>query len=399
MKTTVALHENEQWVYYPGNSSKIEHVSRITAGECFFFDPAGCSATSVVPQQATADDPRAGHLMLSFKFDEQERDWFLERPARIKGLKEFLKNMSKEDAKRYALEISALPKKEIEEKAIEFDAKSSEPDQVETKIVLQIMTSIIQSVNPEIFVIARNQRDDLIINVLKYLPKAFRKVGISMPWSSGLDLGRISITDEEELPMISRPMYVVTESSQKLISSFPEQFAVAKMLFEDNRLADENIEQSEILIFYRSYTRAVQLESKGFWNEASDVFKSEKFRNIWKKLHPYKPPQVKPGNSGTKPPAPQNPAAVSTVSRKVAEDKNITDAGPEREKNLISRFKNMQLADVLLLAACEILLLADYFYYLEHIAGPDNLISAGFLGVMTGILSCSLIFCLIDKNS
>ena len=99
MKTTIAIHENEQWNYYPVNS-KIEHISRTTAGECFFFDPFKSSVTSVIPQRATAEDPRAGHLMISIKLDARELDWFLDRPSRIKGLKEWFKNVSKADAKR-----------------------------------------------------------------------------------------------------------------------------------------------------------------------------------------------------------------------------------------------------------------------------------------------------------
>jgi len=346
MKTTILIHENENWTYYPDSSNKIEHVSRITAGECFFFDPVNKSATSVVPQPATEEDPRAGHLNFSIKFDEDEVDWFLNRPSRIKGLKELLKSISKEDAKRYALEISALPKKEIEERAIEFDAKADSLNQAETVIALQMMTSIIQTVNPEIYVIARNKNDNLIISVLKFLPKALRKVEISMPWSSGLDLGRISITGEDELPVISRPMYVVTESSQKLISNFPEQFAAAKRLVFGN---------------------------------------------------------IKPDNGGRKPSAPQNKTAVPTPPP-VKQKNNDTiiplkkNGGNKNEKVVETQNKNIKIADIILFSICEILLVAGYICYLKYFADPNHIYIIGFCSVMVGILFTSLIFNLTDKN-
>ena len=378
MKTTIAIHENEQWNYYPVNS-KIEHISRTTAGECFFFDPVKSSVTSVIPQRATAEDPRAGHLMISIKLDARELDWFLDRPSRIKGLKEWFKNVSKADAKRYALELSVLPVKEIEEKAIEFDAKSAPLTLSEKNIALQFITSIIamHTINPEIFVIARNQKDDLIINVLKHLPKAFRKVEISMPWSSGLDLGRISITDEDELPAISRPMYAVSELSQKLISNFPEQFAVAKMFFDDSRWAVENLEPSDI------------------------SNKSEKFKKIYERLRPHRPAQVKSNNNNNnKMAATQNKPCVSVPDHSVRDEKHLIDTIKKSAgKNVKSHAKDMKLRDIMMLVVDEILLAAAYIYYLKYIADSNRLYTVGFLSVMAGILFSSLIFYFTDKNN
>ena len=261
MKTTIHIHENEEWVYYPANSNKIEHVNRTTAGECFFFDTVELSASSVIPQPATPEDPRAGQLSICLKFDADEFDWFWDKPSRIKGLKEWLKKISKADAKRYALEISELPRKEIEEKTIEFDAKEESLNQAEKEVVLQFMAAIItiQTVNPKIFVIGKNQKDDLIINVLKFLPKEYRKVKIAMPWSSGLDLGKISITDEDKLPVISNPMYVITETSDTVKSKFPDQFDVAKMFYDNPGLA-KDLAVSDIPEAYSFYKEVGQEE-------------------------------------------------------------------------------------------------------------------------------------------
>lgn len=367
MKTKILIHENEHWVYYPSSADKIEHVTSATIGECFFFDPILSCASSVIPQRATVEDPRAGHLIISLKFDDSELDWFLDKPSRIKGLKEWLKNISKADAKRYALEISELPAKEIETKAEEFDAKAVPLNQTEKEIVLQFITSIVvvHSVNPESFAIARKQRDDLIIEVLKSLPKAFRKVEISMPWSSGLDLGRISTTDEDELPMISRPMFLVPDAAEKLTSRFQKQFDVAKMFFSDNRWAAENIEPSDVLN------------------------KSEKFKNIWRKLHPEKVQT-----------APQNNSRISVPQRSAKDVKNTTGAIPKKnsEKNEKSQSANLKYADIILLIVDEILLVGNYVCYLKYIADSDFIYSVGFLGLMVGILFCSLIFYLADKN-
>ena len=373
MKTTILIHENEEWVYFPSSSSKIDHISGTTKGECFFFDPIKSSASAVIPQKATAEDPRAGDLIISLKFDARELDWFIDRPSRIKGLKEWLKKISKADAKLYATEKSALPAKEIEEKALEFDAKAMQLNQTEKEIVLQFMTSIIaiHSTDPEIFAIARNQRDDLIIDLLKSLPKAFRKIEISMPWSPGSDLGRISTTYAAELPMLSRPMFLVPDAAEKLISKFPEQFAAAKVLFGDNRWAAENIEPSDVLN------------------------KSEKFKNIWSKLHPEKM------TAGA-----QNKPRISPQSAKdVKSTTGTTSATPKKSasKNTTPQAKNTKIVNSILVIINEILLVTGFIYYLRYylkdFADPDQLYTIAFVSVMVGILFSSLIFYLRDKNS
>jgi len=364
MKTTILIHENDEWSYFPKGSSKIDHISGTTKGECLFFDPVRSSASSVIPQKATVDDPRAGDLIISLKFDANELNWFLDRPSRIKGLKEWLRNISRAEAKQYALEQSALPTKEIEEKALEFDAKAAQLNQAEKEIVLQFIASItvMHSTDPEIFVIARNQRDDLVIHALKSIPKTFRRVEISMPWAPGSDLGRISITDEDELPMLSRPMFLVPEAKEKLVSRFPEQFAVAKMFFEDERWAAENLEPSDVLN------------------------KSEKFKNIWRKFHPEKVPA-----------APQNRSQVSVQPRSAKDVKKSTGTIPP--KSAVQNATKNKTVNTILVIVDEILLVGGYIYYLMDFADPDRLYTVGFLSVMVGILFSSLIFYLTSKNN
>jgi|GEM_PF-4007033 len=385
MKTTILIHENEHWVYYPGNAGKIEHIARSSAGECFFFDPVRSSATSVVPQKATTDDPRAGHLVISIEFDARELDWFLDRPSRIEGLKEWLKNLSKADAKRYALEeLSKFPAKEIEANAVGFEAKAALLNAGEKEIVLHFMTAVIamNTVNPEIFVIAKKQRDDLIIEVLKLLPKAFRKVEISMPWSSGLDLGRISITDENELPMISRPMFLVPGAGETLVSKFSEQSAVAKMFLNNKSLAAEDLAPSDILN------------------------KSEKFRNIWRKLHPEKnilkkpvaPVQVKQNTAAAKPAVSQNKSTVSTQQHSGKEVRGGTDP-VQKKRSTEKKIGNKKLVDFIALFVDELLIVVDYVYYLKYIADPSRIYTVALMSMMTGILFCSLMFYVTDKNN
>lgn len=267
MKTTILVRENRQWSFYPNNPNQIENVrhswlDRITAdnavkkniSESFFFDPIGKSATAVIPQPATPEELR----VISLKFDENELDWFLDKPYRIKGLKEWLKNISNADAKRYALESLPMPKAEIEERAKEFDTKKETLNQKE--VALRFMTSILQKDNPEISVIAKNQKDDLIINVLKLLPKAFRKVEISMPWSSSLELGRINVDNETNgdtafgYPIFSlerrykeRKIYVLPESAGKLSAQYLNQFTVANMFYDIPGLAEDLVKESDIV--------------------------------------------------------------------------------------------------------------------------------------------------------
>ena len=260
MKTIIYIHENEHWIYYP-NNGKIDHVN--TGGVtkvCFFFDPINGTVTSVIPQVWTKEDPRAGNLYISLKFDERDLNWFLENPDRIKGLKEWLNNITKAKAKEYALDPSSeLPKTEIKEKATEFD-NNNQLDEAEKKIALQMMTAIIQTIinikkdNSPIFVVAKKQRDDLIIDVLNHLPKALRKVTVSMPWSAGMDLARITITDEDNLPNISSPRYVVSDATDALKTQYPTQFAVAKMFFEDERWTeDKSFEQEDVSVVCELY--------------------------------------------------------------------------------------------------------------------------------------------------
>ncbi len=351
MKTTILIHENEHWIYYPDTSDKIDHVSDTIADGCFFFDPVKCSSvTSVIPQPPTEEDPRAGHLMINLHLDADELDWFLDRPGRIKGLKEWLGNISKAEAKRYALDMPALPKKEIETKSIEFDAKTASLSPAEEAIVLQIMTAVIQSDNPDIFIIARHQRDDLIISVLKSLPKAFRKVEISMPWSSGMDAGRISITDEDKLPMLSKPMFVVTESSQKLASKFPEQFAIAEAFLSDTSLSYEKIEVSDI-------AKAIHLESKGLYEDAANVFKSEKFKGVWQKLHPHKVPQIKTGNAGNKPQSAQQKHYPAVKQARGAA------SAVQSENSVKKQAAGARFTDIILFAVETALLVIEFIYY------------------------------------
>lgn len=252
MKTTIAVHENNQWAYYPTNVNRIDRISIKTSGECFFFDPINDSVTAVIPQRATEDDPRAGHLYISLKFDVGELQCFLDDPLKIKGLKEWLKNISREQAKNYALAPSPeLPIDKIEEKTKEIETDITS---LNDKIALQIMTAIIQNENPNILVMAKNQKDDLIIGVLKHLPKALRKITVSMPWSSGLDLAKVGITVENKFPTILSPIYVVSESSVDLEKRFPDQFAVAKMFFEDVRWAnDETFKLDDVPVVCELY--------------------------------------------------------------------------------------------------------------------------------------------------
>ena len=246
-ETAILINENARWIYYPINSGKIDHVNRTPEGECFFFDPMIRSATAVIPQPVTPEDSRSGHLMVCFKFDEDELDWFLDKPSRIKGLKDWLKNISKAEAELYALASLPMPKEEIERKADEFDAKEETLSQAEKEVVWQFMAAIItiQTVKPEIFVAGKKQRDGLIIKVLESLPMEFRKVKIAMPWSSGLDFGKISITDEDKLPDISAPLYVITETSTMIKEKFPEQFGVAAVFYFNLRAAERGDSEAQ----------------------------------------------------------------------------------------------------------------------------------------------------------
>ena len=266
MKTSIRIHENEQWVEYSKNSHKIEHVNVTTKGECFFFDPVSKSATAVIPQPPTPEDPRAGHLMVCLKFDEDEFDWFWDKLSRIKGLRDWLKNISRVKAKQYALESMPFPKTEIEERANAFDEKADSLSQTEKEIALQFMAAIItmQTVKPDIFAAAKKQRDDLIIQVLKSLPKEYRKVKIAMPWSSGLDLGKISITDEDKLPDISNPLYVINETSTKIKEKFPDQFDVAKMFYNNPGLADK-LELSDVINLAKFYKKVPENVKLDYW--------------------------------------------------------------------------------------------------------------------------------------
>lgn len=296
MKIAILIHENDQWVSYPHDNSKIDHVSTTTSGECFFFDPVERSATSAMPQQATKDDPRAGNLYISFKFDENELNWFLNDLSCIKGFKEWMKNITKAKAKEYALEpLSKLPEAEIKGKAKEFDENSAPLNDAEKKIALQMMTAVIQTIiqneNPKIFVGAKGQRDDLVIAVLKSLPKALRKVTVSMPWSAGMDLARITITDEDKLPNISSPRYVVSESSDALMTQYPNRFAVAEMFFEDNCWAeDKSFEQEDVSVVCKFVELAEEKERKlirgwyeswvksGRSQDLSEIVKKDRFK-------------------------------------------------------------------------------------------------------------------------
>ena len=295
MKISICVFENGQRVYYPDNCDyQASRLFLLIDDSEFMFD--------LVRGEAISSRYCPDHSLLCclIKFDEEELNWFLDNPSRIKGLWEWLENMSKEEAKECASEPSSeLPKAEIEEKAKEFDEKvNGNPlNDAEKKIALQMMTAVIK--DAEIFSKVEKQKVDLTISVvLKSLPKALRKVSL---FEAG---GYFFLTGG----MAAK--YEITETSDELEKQYPAQFAVAKMFLEDKRWAEcdsfdpedvkilckfisermysskfyefrekelANEDRSTVLEFYKFY-RAFVKKSKNI--ELPDVLDSDRCKNI-----------------------------------------------------------------------------------------------------------------------
>ena len=191
------------------------------------------------------DDWLSCHL----EFDEKELNWFLDNPSRIKGLKDWLENISKEKAKRYALEPSSeLPRAEIEEKTREVEKNAAPLNDAEKKIALQMMTTAVIKKDGCEYKESNGCRetnyyhdgkfDSIISVVLKSLPKALRKVNF---YCSSFNSIRFGVEWGSK--------YKISETSDELEKQYPVQFAVAKMFLEDKRWAEcDSFEPEDVKI-------------------------------------------------------------------------------------------------------------------------------------------------------
>ena len=120
-----------------------------------------------------------------------------------------------------------------------------------------------------------------------------------MPWSSGLDVAMISITDEYELPIISGSLYCVNESSEALKNQYQKEFSVAEMFYNNHGLANDLVDESGVLVASKFYQEVGQEDFSAvykFYEEVIDArliqFLNTEFNEFYKKYKNQEPQKI-----------------------------------------------------------------------------------------------------------
>lgn len=177
MRLSVVLHENGGYQVY---GKDIERIPQNIHGEYFYFDPRKKEVLCSVTREKSDRAGRDTQFTVAGQLEQKEVESLLSDPFQIHVLKQFLLQLSAEDAKQFAGKGISFQDEYLQNQAEAFRAEYPFSDENQ-ETILGMVAAIVESAGEEPIALVLQAEEHTLYAALRFVPKNLRSVAFCAP--------------------------------------------------------------------------------------------------------------------------------------------------------------------------------------------------------------------------